>query len=355
MIITESMLEPMGYGGIILGAGGGGSMQGGILTARQALELGKPQIIDASTLDDDEIVVTISGVGSPASKASHLEQSDYIRIVELLEEKTKVKTGALIPSEIGGSSSFVPFICSALNNIPILDAPCNGRAHPLGTMGSLGLSEKNAQTVQIACGGKAHVELMVSGTVAQAAGIVLSAAIQAGGLVVVARNPMPVSYIKTHAAVGAYTQSLRLGEAFIAAQGALAKVESVASLLCGSIVAQGAIKDYRLETKGGLDVGRFSIQSGNSSMEMHFWNEYMALEMDGKRSYTFPDFMMTFDARTGLPFTSAEVEEGRPCYVVAAKSENLILGAGMHEKTGFMAVEKALGIEMLPYCQDLFA
>ncbi len=86
---------------------------------------------------------------------------------------------------------------------------------------------------------------------------------------------------------------------------------------------------------------------------MHFWNEYMALEIDGERTYTFPDFMMTFDARTGLPFTSAEIEEGRPCFLAAAKRDKLILGAGMRERSGYKAVEASLGIEMLRYCGDL--
>ncbi|MGH0054438.1 MAG: DUF917 family protein, partial [Sphaerochaetaceae bacterium] len=282
----------------------------------------------------------------------------YIKILQLLEEKTKNKTEALIPSEIGGASSFGPFICSALNDIPILDAPCNGRAHPLGTMGSLGLSEQNAQTTQVACGGNAkenrHVELVITGTVNQAASIVLTSAIQAGGLVVVGRNPLPVSYIRSHAAVGAYTQSLKVGQAYLSGTSALQKVQNVASVLGGSIIAKGVISNYKLETRNGLDVGSFIIKREGAEIQMHFWNEYMALEIDGKREFTFPDFMMTFDAETGIPFTSAEVENGRSCYLVASKRENLILGAGMKEKSGYEAIEKALGIAIVPYCTNLF-
>lgn len=359
MKITKSLVEPLAYGGLILGAGGGGSLQAGMQTALNALDFGTPEIISLEDLADEEIVVTISGVGSPASKTSYIENDDYIRALQLLEEKTKCKTGALIPCEMGGSSSFVPFLSAALNNIPILDAPCNGRAHPLGTMGSLGLSEQNAQTTQAACGGDGkkdrHVELVVSGTVGQAASIVLSAAIQAGGLVVVARNPVPVSYIRSHAAIGAYAQSLQVGEAYLSGTTPLDKVRNVANVLQGTIIAEGVITDYRLETRNGLDVGSFTISGGNKSISMYFWNEYMALDIDGNRTFTFPDFMMTFDARTGMPFTSAEVEEGKPCYLVASKHENLILGAGMYECSAYKAVEMALGIEMVPYCLDLFA
>ncbi len=357
MIITEELLESLALGGVILGAGGGGSAQSGLKTARQALTLGTPRLLSVDEVAEDEIVVTISGVGSPASKQSYVDTNDYIRILQNLEEKTKQKTGALIPSEIGGASSFGPFICSALNNIPILDAPCNGRAHPLGTMGSLGLSEKNAQTVQVASGGdpkeNRHVEVVISGTVNQAASIVLNSAIQAGGLVAVGRNPMPVSYIKDHAAVGAYEQSMKVGNAFLSGASITEKIQNVVDVLNGSIIAEGVISDYKLETRNGLDVGSFIIKNGTSEIQMFFWNEYMALEIDGKRHFTFPDFMMTFDAETGLPFTSAEVKNGKKCYLIAAKKENLILGAGMRERSGYEAIEKALGIDMVKYNTDL--
>lgn len=357
MIITESMLEPLGYGSLILGAGGGGSMRKGVQGAREALAAGPIELKTVDEFAADATVVTISGVGSPASKTSHVEGKDYLRAVELLEQKSDCRVGALIASEIGGSSSFGPFHCAAMKKLPILDAPCNGRAHPLGTMGSLGLAESNAQTTHAACGGNAaesrYVEMVASGTVAQAASLVLSSAIQAGGVVAVARNPMPASYIRTHAAVGAYAQALKIGEAYLAGAAASAKIRNVADAIEGTIVAEGAVSDYRLETRNGLDVGSFSLSGTAKAITAYIWNEYMALDIDGGRAFTFPDFMMTFDARTGLPFTSAEIEEGRPCVLVAAPRANLILGAGMREASGYRAIEAALGIEMLRYCGDL--
>lgn len=334
-------------------------MRKGVQGAREALNAGPVELKSVDGIDGDAIVVTISGVGSPASRTSHVEGKDYLRAVELLERKTGCRVGALIASEIGGGSSFGPFHCAAMMKLPVLDAPCNGRAHPLGTMGSLGLAEKNAQTTHAACGGNAadhrYLEMVASGTVAQAASLVLSSAIQAGGVVAVARNPMPASYIRTHAAVGAYAQALKIGEAYLAGNTASAKVRNVADAIGGSIVAEGSISGYRLETRNGLDVGSFSIAGPGSgtTMTMHIWNEYMALDIDGQRACTFPDFMMTFDARTGMPFTSAEIEEGRPCFLVTANRDRLILGAGMREASGYRAIESALGIEMLRYCGDL--
>lgn len=355
--ITEDMVEALAYGGVILGAGGGGSLEKGMEAARTALKAGQVQMVDIEDLADDDMVVTISGVGSPASRTGHVDSHDYTGALRLLEEKTGRRMKALIPSETGGSSSFGPFMPAVLGAIPVLDAACNGRAHPLGTMGSLGLNEMKATTVQAASGGdrgkSLHLELVVSGTVAQTASLVRSAAVQAGGLVAVARNPVSLSFVKSHAAVGAYSHSLEVGRAFLGADSSQARVEAVAQVLHGEIVCKGIIRNYQLDTVNGLDVGGFAIDDGKDAVRLYFWNEYMALDKEGKRVYTFPDFMMTFDAQTGLPFTTAELTDGKECYLVAAAKSKLLLGGGMYERSGYEAVENALGIDMVSYNSDI--
>ncbi len=48
--------------------------------------------------------------------------------------------------------------------------------------------------------------------------------------------------------------------------------------------------------------------------EMTFWNEYMTLEKDGERYATFPDLIMTLDAKTARPG-----RHGRPGKRAAAR------------------------------------
>ena len=357
MTITREMIEEFAIGGLILGAGGGGSKEMGLSAGYAALEYGEPRMIPVEELKDDDIVVTISGVGSPASKGAYIDNSYYNRILEMITEELGQKPAALIPSEMGGSSSFGPFIASAINGIPALDAACNGRAHPLGTMGSMGLNEtKGYRTVQVAMGGDQStdhlVEMTAKGSVPDTASLVLSAAIRAGGLVVVARNPVPVKYVREKAAVGCYSHSLKVGKAHMSGTTALEKITNVAEVLDGRILCQGEIRDYKLETRNGLDVGGFSVHS-DKTYKVSFWNEYMAIDSEGERLYTFPDYMMTFDLETGEPITTANIAEGIKVAIVTAPRSSLILGGGMYEASGYRAVEEATGLPMLPYVQDL--
>lgn len=359
MQINRETIEELAIGGLILGAGGGGSKELGLQAAYASLEYGEPRMIPIDQLKDDDIVVTISGVGSPASNGAYIDNSYYDRILEILTKELGQQPAALIPSEMGGASSFGPFIAAAINDIPILDAACNGRAHPLGTMGSMGLNEtKGFRTIQVAMGGDLSkdqlVEITARGSVPDTASLVLSTAIRAGGLVVVARNPVPVRYIRDNAAIGCYSQSLNVGRAHARGKTGMDKIKNVADVLGGKILCQGEINGYQLETRNGLDIGGFNICS-DKTYSIKFWNEYMAIDSDGERLYTFPDYMMTFDLETGYPITTANVTEARRVAVVTAPCSNLLLGGGMYESSGYKAVEEAIGIPMLPYVQDLVA
>ena len=76
-------------------------------------------------------------------------------------------------------------------DIPVVDAACDGRAHPLGTMGSLGLT---GTVVQLGCGGNPekgmYTEIEVIAAVDKASDLIRTASAAAGGLIEVARNPV---------------------------------------------------------------------------------------------------------------------------------------------------------------------
>ncbi|MFA6939980.1 MAG: DUF917 family protein, partial [Clostridiaceae bacterium] len=191
--IEESKIHALLYGSAILGGGGGGSFKAGEETIKAAFKIGNPIIIDIEDLYGEKgLIITTSAVGAPASKEQFVKSEDYNKIIELIEKETGEKPIAFITNEIGGESTFNAFIQSAKTGIPMLDAACNGRAHPLGTMGAMGLNEKKDYvTVQTAVGGNPdlenYIEMVVKGSVAKTSSLIRSAAVQAGGLVVVAR------------------------------------------------------------------------------------------------------------------------------------------------------------------------
>ena len=237
-------------------------------------------------------------------------------------------------------------------NIPLIDAPCNGRAHPTGTMGSMGLNNvEGFKSHQSFVGGSPKlgnkVEGYMNGDIYKVSKMVRQAAVEAGGLVAVARNPVSAKYIKENAAVNGISHAIDVGKKFYEGldKSVDNAIQNVAEFLKGEIVTKGTINHFELVTEGGFDVGIVTI----GEIEMSFWNEYMTLEKDSERLYTFPDLIMSFDRKTGMPLTTAEIDKGRDIVIIATKKENIILGAGMYDSKLLAEIEPIINKKILKF------
>jgi len=353
LVLTDELVEAAVIGGAVLGGGGGGSMTWGRELARLAVRMGTPRLVDIDDVDDNVTLVTVSAVGAPAATEAMVKPVGYVRAVKLLMEKGDVKADGLITNECGGTAVVNGWLQSALLGIPVVDAPCNGRAHPTGAMGSMGLQTKEGYvSYQAAAGGDPstgkYLELFVQGNIQQAAALVRQAAVQAGGLVAVARNPIDAGYVKESGAPGAVRQAICLGQAMVAAQpkGGKAVAEAATKVLGGQIVTTGVVEKVELKTEGGFDSGRVII----GGLELTFWNEYMTLEKkDGTRLGTFPDLIMTLDQATGTPVTTADISEQQKVAVLLVPRSQLRLGAGMRCPELFVPAEQVTGKKLIDY------
>jgi DUF917 family protein len=353
ILITEDMVDAIALGGCLLGGGGGGSMAEGIKLARSALRLGKVLLKEIDDVDLESVVLTSSAVGAPSSKEAFVTDQDHALTVELCRAVGVSKIDAFITNECGGGSIFNGWVPAAILGLSLVDAPCNGRAHPTGLMGSMGLHRiKDYISVQSAVGGNPeigkHLEAVFKGALESTSSLVRQCAVCAGGLVAVARNPVKASYVKDHGASGAIRLAFNLGEAMMKVKSSDPQAIASASMdiLGGNVITTSRVKDKELVSEGGFDHGKIILEDGH---EITFWNEYMTLERKGKRINTFPDLIMTLDAENGIPVTSAEVGEGQKIIVVVASARNLILGEGMRCKELFEPVEKVIGKEIISY------
>ncbi len=344
--------ETLVYGGTILGGGGGGSKIKGLEAAELALKLGSPRIIPLAEIGPDDMVVTVSAVGAPASKDQYVKPMDFARCVTLVVNALGCPLRGLIQNEMGGFASGNGLIQSAVLGLPIIDAPCNGRAHPLALMGSLGLHKRQGyHSIQAACGGDPdtgrRLEMLVQGNIDCCSALVREASIQAGGLVAVARNPVQASWLKGTAAVRAIEATVALGRVFLTAQKtSKATWKAVAEQLCGEIVGEGMVSQLELVTQGGFDIGTVVLNTGT---ELSFVNEYMLVEVEGGRRYTFPDLIATFETTTGQVVNTSDLKTGMHVAIVATKGKNLVLGAGMQDLELFRRIEKLLNRPVVRY------
>ena len=348
--LTSDLAEAASVGGCVLGGGGGGSMKEGICMAKMATEFASLELWDGEDLPEDAVLINVSAVGAPSAETAFFTPADYGKAVSNLGKFADIKIAGIISNEAGGLATVNGWLQSALLGVPVVDLPSNGRAHPTGVMGAMGLHKvEGYQSIQSAVGGDPacgrRVEVVVQGSIQNASAQVRNAAVLAGGFVGVARNPVTVGYAKKHAAGGAIKQAIRLGQGMIAKreQGGPAVMEEICRQLNGAIVHQGKVEKVDLVCKGGFDAGAVYWDG----FELTFWNEYMTAEKDGVRLGTFPDLIMTLDAQTGWPVTSAEIRAGMEIAVLHVGREHLHLGAGMWDPDLYRGCEDAVGKEII--------
>lgn len=349
--IDEKLAEAAVLGGAFFGGGGGGDLKTGMAHAELALHLGEVVIVDIDDISEDKVIVTASMVGAPAAKERYLLPVHAIRSTELLNDVEKLPIGGIISSENGGYSTINGWLQSALLDIPIVDAPADGRAHPTGIMGAMGLHKlQNYVSIQAAVGGnkasKRYIEVIAKGALGRTTRIIREAAVQAGGLVAVTRNPITPQYLKENAAVGAITQALEVGKIIQRYRDDMEQmIEKIIQYLRGgTLISHGTVERVFLETKGGFDIGRILVKSKRTRYELTFWNEFMTMEdLDGNRYGTFPDLIVMVNVDNSLPLTSAEVKEGDNVALVVVPKERLLLGSGVKDPELLKQVESIVG------------
>jgi len=378
MIIDREYAKCLSYGSQLMGFGGGGGEQDGIDLYEKAFSIAdengsKIELISVQELierhPEGGMVVTISGVGSPASETAYTPTEYYPRLMELLDTQLESdqKIVGFISCEIGASSSFEPFIPAAMTCLPIIDAPCDGRAHPLGLMGALGLEKKGFSVIQVGLGGKKgedgkvgdYLEIAVKASVESAAALIRNAAAAAGGAVSVARNPVDLDWLDKNSAKGAYRQAYELGstwKAGLESKTSAAKLATVISeLLNGRVICRGKLINYKCDTANALDNGSFQIADSTlgDDVEFSFFNEYMTMESmsDGKRKYTFPDGMAVIGESDMKLYSSAMLKDhdGEAFYVIATSHSNLVIPTGLRYRNSYNKVEEILKKSMISY------
>lgn len=347
--IDREWAEAAVLGGAILGGGGGGSLEEGRRLTKLALELGNPIILSLEQFPEESLILTVSAVGAPSTN-QHPIPSHYVKSVRIVMDHLRGVIRGLMTNEIGGLSVVNGLVQSAILDIPLVDAACNGRAHPTGAMGSMGLSMDNDFiSHQAAVGGfreeGRYIEIYAEGALSVVSKVVRKAAEETGGAIAVARNPVLARYVKDNAAVGALSQAVHIGRTYLEGNNGEGRAEKVVKALHGTVIAQGKVDSVELVSQGGFDAGEVKV----GDLELTFWNEYMTLEREGERLATFPDLIMTMETKSGRPITTAEIQKGQEAIIIMVPRENLNLGAGMRDPELFREVEEVIGKEIVKY------
>ena len=339
-------------GGSVLAAGGGGWVDHGMLVGTTAVQYGSPKLVTLQELEPDAMIATVSAIGAPAAIGWEMRPGDYVRALELLMEAVDEPIVGTVTAQNGSSTTCNGWVASAVLGTVVVDAAGDGRAHPTGKMGSFGLAaDDDYETVQAVAGGNRaenrYLEVVTRGTVRRTANVLRTASDMSGGFISCARNPLPASFVAEHAAVGAISFALSLGESILAAQpdGPEAMIQATADHLGGRILQRGRVRAKTLRTENAFDIGTVSV----GELELGFVNEYLTAESGGERLATFPDVLTTLSPQTGGIISIANLREGDEVWVLHVPKANVPLGDGVREPSVYPEVEAMLGKPLAQY------
>jgi len=339
-------------GGSVLAAGGGGWVDHGLLVGSTAVQYGTPRLASLDEVDPDAMLATVSAIGAPAAVGWEMRPGDYVRALQLLIAAVDEPIVGTVTAQNGSSTTCNGWVASAVLGTLVIDAAGDGRAHPTGKMGSFGLAaDQGYQTVQAVAGGSRaenrYVEVLTRGTVRHTANVLRTAAEESGGFISAARHPLPASFVARHAAVGAISFAISLGEAILAAENAGPRrmIDVTAENLGGRVIAEGAVRSRELRTEHAFDIGSIVV----GELELGFVNEYLTAESAGERLATFPDVLTTISTQSGRIISIADLREGDEVAVLHVPKANVPLGDGVKEPSVYPEVEAMLGKPLAEY------
>lgn len=343
--LTADDVEAAVAGGSVLACGGGGWVDHGYLVGRTAVAFGAPQLVSLDELADDALIATVTAIGAPAAPDWEMRPRDYVRALELLARELDRPVVGTMTAQNGSSTTCNGWMQSAVLGTLVVDAAGDGRAHPTGKMGSIGLTAlEGYEAVQAVAGGNRaqgrYLECVARGPVSHCANILREASDRSGGFIAAARNPIDAAYVRAHAAVGAISFALALGEAMLAAEpaGAEAVIETVTGQLGGRILARGPVRGKRLRYQHAFDVGALHV----GEVELGYVNEHLTAESAGERLGSFPDVLATLSLRDGRPVSIADIADGDEVAVLHVDRARIPLGDGVFDPSVYPEVEAML-------------
>lgn len=343
-------------GGGVLACGGGGWKHHGELMGSVATTLGRPVLAQVDELSDDTWVATVTAIGAPATRTWEIRPIDYVHALQKLMDVADVPITAVMTAQNGYSTTLNGWIQSASLGVVVLDAAGDVRAHPTGKLGSLGLTSRPGYlSTQVVSGGNrelhGHFCSVNQGTVATCDDVLRDISVRTGGFIASARNPVELSWVREHAAIGAISLALELGRDMEAAgRGPGTRGDAVTEAVCERLTARvidrgPLVQEVALETRGGFDHGTFRV--GEHSVP--YLNEFMACERSGERVATYPDTIAILDSASGLPLAVKDAVEGMNVVLVVASAGNLPLSSSAVDPIGLEECEHIMGLDILTH------
>lgn len=338
--------------GLFLSAGGSGrkAVERQRRLGNMALNYGGVSFATLDEFDDDDILITATGVGAPGGGTPVIAPRDSVESARaLLHYLPKPPVGVIC----GHVPGFNAWLVAAALGIAYVDAASNGRGHPTVMMGGMGLASRPEISItQVGMGGSSQegsrISVAATGNISLTEKVLRQAATLNNGLVLATRGPLEIGFVRENGAPGAIDFQLSLGRAMLAASGS-ERVAATVDFLKGEVLAEGEVISNSVEYGDGFDLGEMVVAGERGEVRLGVYNEYMSADIGDKRVATFPDMIGSLDPETGDPVAITELTPGSSVTVIAAGHANFPVGKGAFDPAVFPEVEQAMGVDLQSY------
>lgn len=321
-LLTEESIDKIAIGAGVLGTGGGGDPYVGKLLAKQAIrKYGPVKLISIDELDDDALVVPVSGMGAPTITIEKLlSEIELTAPLEKMEELLGKKVDVIIPIEIGGINSLMPIAVAAQKGLPILDGDAMGRAFPEAQMVTFYLAGYESSTVTMA-DEKGNTVVIYPKDGIWAERLARTVTIEMGGSSSVSDYALSGKEVKTAVVENTLTIAENIGKILLENRSnAQVGIQNMLEELSGFKLFEGKIIDIKRELKGGFTRGHAYFKGINDykgDYSVLFQNEHLIAKKEDEILCTTPDLIAILDLETGIPITTERMKYGSRVVVVA--------------------------------------
>jgi hypothetical protein len=318
MLIEAVDLPALARGCSVLGAGGGGDTQTGVLAVQQAIaQHGPVRLVDLDDLPDDGLVMPCGIVGSPMVGIEKLGAvTEGEQLLTGLETITGSTVVALMPVEIGGSNGLKPIGWAARAGLPIADADGMGRAFPKVsqvTMEIAGVSPSPAVLTDERCN---RVAIWAQdGEWLERMARALS--IELGGRAAFTEYTMTAAQARRATARGSITLALRIGRAMAADD----PIRALERELKARRLLEGRIVDVERRMAGGFVRGAALIEGLHTDsgrvLRLEIQNENLVAIEGSEVRAMVPDVITVLDSHSGEAIHTERLRYGQRVTVTA--------------------------------------
>ena len=332
-ILEKQDLHDILYGCVILGCGGGGSLERGLQLVDEALDAGKTfRLASFDEIPDDDYIATpyYCGAVSPDTEEERrkyaglplLKEEPALKAIRQMEEVCKFDIKGVISTELGGGNTGVALYVGAMLDKYIVDGDPAGRSVPELQHSTYYLNDVSIAPISVVnLFGESAVFTSVTDDF-RAEALVRSLAVVSKNRIAVVDHPAKGSVIKKSVIGGAISQALLIGRAWREALEAKQSVaKAVADAGDGEVFFKGVLESFTWDTVDGFTVGDIFIRDDSGKLlRIWFKNEHIITWLDEEAYITVPDLICLFDTATGKPLTNPRYEAGMKIEAVVLPS-----------------------------------